>query len=98
MSVNARTPDKGNATDPRPRNIFLGVDSEGLHHVYQTRLKRVIIVDPQREYEGRQAVQPLGGKTVDDWMSFIEGKRGWDDRRYGVSLAEMIVDSLEDDQ
>lgn len=86
MSVYAPTPEKGNDSDPRSRNLFLGIDADGAHHIYQTRFDRVVVVDPD---SGIVHVQDLGEKDVDDWMVHVEDDRQWDVVNYiaeGVPL------------
>ena len=97
MAVTNPIPEKGTdttGTDPRDRNILLGIDSEGVHHIYQTRSERIVVVNPEF---GMTYIQDLGAKTVDDWVDHVTAKRGWDDKRYGVSLAEMVAPFFEEE-
>lgn len=89
MSV--KTPAADERTDPRPTYFALGVDETGAHHTYCTRTDTVHVVDGG----DRTHAQPLGEKTIGEWMGFVDGKRGWGSRRYGRSLAELITDGLE---
>lgn len=89
MATNARTTNQG--IDPRPNYFALGVDETGAHHCYCTKTDTVhVIVDAERQH-----IQELGEKIVDEWMGFIDARRGWRSRRYGRSLAEKLVEGLE---
>lgn len=99
MSANASPCKKGNATrtDPRQRNILLGIDADGAHHVYQTRLERVVVVDPDAGEIVH--VQDLGEKDVDDWMRHVENDREWELPTYitpGVPLRIIDPEKVEE--
>lgn len=89
MSTNVQTNQEG--TDPRPAYIDLGVDGNGAHHTYSTRTHTVHVVDD----EGRTHAIDLGEKLLDEYMGFVDARRGWSTRRYGRSLAEVIADGFQ---
>lgn len=75
-------------TDPRDRNIHLGIDSHGEHHVYQTRHEQILVVDP---VVGEMVTtRDISRTTVDAWMAEFD----WDERNYGVPLLEMLAADL----
>jgi hypothetical protein len=67
-------------SDPRPRYVLLGTDSQGADHVYYTRRERVVVIADGRV----EWVQPLDGASVADWVDHIDDVRDWADCRYGV--------------
>lgn len=91
MSTEARTPNQG--TDPRPSYFALGVDETGAHHCYCTATDTAIVVDDGAV----ERVQDLAGTTIDGWMEFVAARRGWASRRYGRSLADLLVDGFRED-
>jgi hypothetical protein len=96
MATNVRDTQDDTGTDPaarspvRPDYIFLGVDGDGGDHVYRTFEESVHVIRDGRGVH----VQEFDGKDVDHWMAYIEGKRGWANRRYGVSLLELLEEAL----
>lgn len=89
MSTNACT--SGESIDPRPNYFALGVDETGAHHCYCTKTDRVYAVaDGDVSH-----VQDLNGRSLDEWMEFVDVRRGWDSRRYGRSLVDVLVEGLE---
>lgn len=99
LTVRADKP-TGDCSDPRPAYIWIGEDTQGASHVYDTRRERVIVIaDGERTH-----VELLGGRPVDHWISYVRGKRGWRTQRLYASTAdawsallEPLADSLEDD-
>jgi hypothetical protein len=87
MATNA---DAQNGTDSRVRDstITLGEDERGALHIYRPHdeLVHVVTADGKREH-----VEDVAGRPVEDWMAFVEDRRGWEDKRYGVGLAEMAA-------
>lgn len=78
-------------TDPRPDYVPLGVDERGAHHVYDTGSETVHIIHP----DGSRGRRLLDGGDVDDWMDAVAGSWGWETKKYGVGLVEMLEDALE---
>ena len=77
----------------RDRYVRLGMDSNGEYHVYRTVDETIhVIGNGERTYR----VNLLEcGKTVDDWMEFVDKKRGWETVKYGKSIVTHLIDELE---
>lgn len=67
-------------TDPRPRYIDLGADSQGGIHVYRTVDETVFALAPDGDLEYRFDVE---GIPVGDYVAHVTDTRGWDCRRFG---------------
>lgn len=93
MSTDARNRNESSGTtDPRDRNIHLGIDTEGTHHIYQTRQERILVVDP---VVGEiVTTRDISHSTVDAWMEAFD----WEERNYGVPLLEMLPADLGGEQ
>lgn len=52
---------------------ILGVDAEGVEHVYDEERHRVVALDSR----GIHAQYQLGTDDLPDWMEYIDDKRGW---------------------
>ena len=85
MSTNVRSSDK--RTDPRDSYIQIGVDQEGAHHLYRTEDETVhVIRDGQRTYR-----QDLDGRSINEWINYVRGKRGWKHRDLFVDLSDFAT-------
>lgn len=89
MSTNAT--DLQERTAVRPKTIFLGTDADGSVHYYRTRTETVHVVD---EAGRREHVERIPYRPVDEWMAFVEGRRGWASKHYGVDLVELLAQGL----
>lgn len=87
MSTNARTSENGTAR--LAVRFELGVDDRGAHHCadYTTDTPTVHVVYP----DGTRGRRYLDGGTVDDYMAAVEREHGWDDRKYGVGLVDLLT-------
>ena len=90
MSTNTRSTQERTAV--RPRYVSLGVDADGSHHVYRTVDESIHVVHCER---GREHVEHIARRPVDEWMVFVDERRGWDERHYGVGLAEMAARAIQ---
>jgi len=89
MATNATTTQ--NRTAVRPAYITLGRDETGASHVYRTTDETVhVVADGERTHR-----QDLGDKSVDEWMGYVDARRGWDQRLYARSFGEAIDIQLE---
>jgi hypothetical protein len=79
------------STAVRPTYVPLGVDAEGRHHVYRTTNETVHVVGRDC---GREHVEPIGRRPVDEWMTFVAERRGWDRRDYGQGLGAAVARAL----
>ena len=80
----AKTSNGNQSTDPRDAYIMIGVDEEGAHHIYRTRDETVhVIRDGKRTYR-----QELHGRSVNQWINYVRGKRGWKYRDLFVDLGD----------
>jgi len=72
--------------DARDNYVPLGTDAEGRHHTYRTLDESIHVID------GTERVhrEDIATRSVDEWMAFVEGRVGWDRRRYGVGIGGMI--------
>jgi hypothetical protein len=76
------------------RLTYLGQDGEGWHHHHDADAERVLVVDDQGQDVERGVViyRQIDADTVDHieagvttdtlerWMAYVAGERGWDDR------------------
>lgn len=81
-------------TAVRPKYISLGRDEKGAVHTYRTTDETVHVVD---EDGNRTHLQPLGDKSVDEWMGYVDARRGWNKRDYGLSICDMLEMQLGGD-
>lgn len=77
MHEYATTPEK--CTDVRPTYIVLVTDADGADHIYRTDDETVHVVTDA----GRDRVEQLGARSVDEWITFVDERRGWRHRSYG---------------
>ena len=94
--INART-------DPRraarrgiiPATIDLGTDADGRQHIFRTLTRAVHVVDA--DTGERVHVAYIGDRPLDDWMAFVaEDLGGWAERRYGLTLGEMLAAAMDE--
>lgn len=84
-------------TQYRPRNIPLGIDSKGAHHVYKTHAEAIVVIDPESgtQIHREQLDERLQnhGHTidVDGWMDTIEEESGWDECWYGAHSGGLLA-------
>lgn len=84
-------PAKEESTDPRPDYILVGRDRSGADHLYRTTDETIIVIaDAQRTH-----VQPLWGRSVDDWLQYVDDRRGWGYQRLFQSARAAWADALE---
>lgn len=57
----------------RPAYIALGVDSTGCWHTYRTADETILVTDGV----GITRREPLNGRPVDDWIAYVDDRRGW---------------------
>lgn len=86
-------PDRTNRNGVRPKYIDLGTDTEGAVHSYRTTDDTVFVVR-DGDVAHREQLSPPA-TTVDDWMAHSERLAGWQERRYGRTLTEMLTDAVE---
>jgi hypothetical protein len=78
-------------TGYRPTYITLGTDAEDRSHVYRTPDETVhVVADGDRVH-----VEALEGRSVDEWMAYVDERVGWTREVYGVGIAEMAARALE---
>jgi hypothetical protein len=103
MTVSDARRQKSAATDTdrrivpgRPSYFVAGVDSEGHHHVFRTFANEVLVVDPDRgRVEHHYDFDELSADhDLDAYMDFVDERRGWRDRSYGVGIGELIERAL----
>lgn len=100
-SKRGSVPNGQESTDPRDRNGLLGIDSDGYHHVYQTPVEAILVVDPDegRVVHREQLPEELAaiGYTIgaDDWMAAVAEEFGWAELHYGRSLGDMAAGVFE---
>lgn len=87
-----KNPTQGKRTDPRPNYSLLGVDSEGAHHIHDTKTQAVHVI---RDGE-REVVQDLDGHSVSEWMDYVEDERGWSERYLFDSMGDAFAGALEE--
>lgn len=74
----------------RPKFIFLGVDTNGSHHIAHTPSETVRIVHPDGSRANKGFFEgPVNG--LDDYVDYVEELGGWEDRRYGRDLLGEII-------
>ena len=80
----------------RPSYFVAGVDSVGYHHVFRTFANEVLVVDADRgRIEHRYDFDDLSANhDLDAYMEFVDERRGWDRRSYGVGIGELIERAL----
>jgi hypothetical protein len=81
------------ASPIRPKYIHLGTDQEGAHHVYRS-VDESIFEIRDGEIENRYSID--GRSVVDDYVGWVQGTRGWDDRQYGFGPLEELAMNLAD--
>jgi hypothetical protein len=75
----------------RPHHVFLGIDANASHHIYQTTTETIHIVHE----DGSRGRRLLDGGDLDDYMSAVDDARGWAHRSYGKSCVDMLVDAVD---
>jgi len=92
MNPNESTqPWSDSRTGYRPTYILLGRDAADRSHVYRTGDETVhVITDTERVH-----VERLDGRSVDEWMHYVDARVGWCRQVYGVGIAEMSARALE---
>lgn len=92
MNPNDTTqPWSDNRTGYRPTYIQLGTDAADRSHVYRTRDETIhVVADTERVH-----VERLDGRSVDEWMAFVDTRVGWTRAVYGVGIATMTERALE---
>jgi len=78
----------------QPKYIDLGTDTEGGVHTYRTTDSTVFVVrDGDLVHR-----EDLAAKCadLDDWMEHAARLTGWQQRRYGQTLGEMLSESMAD--
>jgi hypothetical protein len=92
MNPNDTTqPWSDNRTGYRPTYIQLGTDAADRQHTYRTADETVhVVCDGDRVH-----VERLDGRSVDEWMAFVDTRVGWTRAVYGVGIAEMTARALE---
>jgi len=88
MSTNTRNVERSTV---RPRYIPLGVDTEGVHHVYRTSDETVFAITPGGSVEHRVDVH---GRHVDEWMAYVRSERGWSTQEYYTDLGQLVADHI----
>ena len=78
-------------TDPRDKNILLGVDADGLHHVYQTHVEQIKVIDGSEVVADRNVV----GFHVDDWMHTVAQQVGWERTNYTTTPWEDLAETID---
>ncbi|QGN05867.1 hypothetical protein Hrd1104_00215 [Halorhabdus sp. CBA1104] len=81
-------------TDPRDNYIPLGTDADGRSHVYRTLDETIHVIDGD-ERTHREAIAT---RSVDEWMAFVEGRVGWERRRYGKGIIGLIREAFPDEE
>lgn len=60
----------------------LGVDSEGSSHHYDRDSHSVVVANGDARggdpLDDAEHTEKLGGRTLADWMRYVDEKRGWD--------------------
>jgi|GEM_PF-4143612 len=78
-------------TGVRPRYTLLGTDEHGSTHLYNTHDDQVIVITAANTLEQRVA---LDGRSVDEWMAYVDDARGWLDRRYHATLVDALASRI----
>jgi len=88
MSTHAHTQNK--RTDPRAKYIFVGIDKAGGHHIYRTSDETVMVI------EGTTIAykHDLDGRSINEWLDYVEGKRGWGSQLLYKTFADFAGDRL----
>lgn len=80
----------------RPSYFVAGIDAVGYHHVFRTYANEVVVVDAERgriehvyDFDALDADHDL-----DAYMDFVDARRGWAHRSYGVGIGELIERAL----
>lgn len=77
--------------DARDNYIPLGTDADGRSHVYRTLDETVHVIDGTERVHREDVTH----RSVDEWMAFVEGRVGWERRRYGRGIEGMIEEIAE---
>lgn len=83
-------------TDPRPNYSYTGTDTDGADHIYRTIDETVHVITPNGD---REHVEQLNGRSIHEWMAFVDDKRGWSDQYLAESFGKTLnhaVNSTED--
>lgn len=88
MATNTRTAENASV---RPRWLYCGMDATGTDHVYNTVTRSVVAVAPDGN---REHVADLVEASIDEWMAFVDQKRGWADRRLYESFGDALADRV----
>lgn len=68
--------------------IRLGIDSEGAVH-YVSRIEDIVfVVTPEETIELQES---LDGRSLEDWIDYVETERGWETLNYAASLGEALA-------
>jgi hypothetical protein len=79
-------------TDPRPDYIFVGIDTEGAHHVYRTTDETVHVIrntDRTHRYDLEGLEQ-----TINDWINYVAARRGFATQHLYTTLADSLTDAV----
>lgn len=73
---------------------ILGIDSEGIEHVYDPDRNRVVALD-REGIEVQYDLDAVGARKR-DWMHYVEQRRGWDFEQWvGYKYAEALFGAHE---
>jgi hypothetical protein len=78
-----------------PRTILLGIDEDGHEHVYLRRVDVIQVVDPDAGERVERVDLHALGRSVDDWMNFVDDQDAWDDRRLVDDPFGAMLDGVE---
>jgi len=73
--------------------IFIGRDGTGAEHHYLTDKAAVVVVSPDGTRAHRQPLDE--DNPIEQWVTFVGDKRGWQDQRLYQSFGEAVADTVE---
>lgn len=89
---NSGTTDEGTAADRLPNDVLpLGVDGEDSAHLYTRREHTVVVETPSGRIEQRIELED---RPLEDWVAFVDEKRGWATLNYASCFADVLEDAL----
>jgi hypothetical protein len=92
MQTNAADSEKRTAV--RPTAIYIGTDARGRVHYYHCPTETVHVA-AACERVRRVQVEPGTERDLDAYVAAVADARGWDDRHYGLGIAELVAGGVD---